>query len=530
MVLASANLYFAILVSARASDSCIPDETSLLQGSKQNLKNVVQHRVGMPLSHETWEGMPPITDPVEATAASWYQPSPPNDRSNGNRMQRVMLENTTYGSHGGRCLDGSMAGYYYGRGTSNLWIIYFQGGGACVGLEDCITASNAWWQGNPTNRFASDTKLGLDLQCSALQGDCAENDLEFKSAHRVFIPYCTGDTHRGQVTTPVNDCGDNDPTTCCEEDGTTPQTCMYHSGHLNFQNILHHIFSNHPDSRNMNEILLTGGSAGGMGVIGNCDWLQTEMNQRGPSLGLPAVEVSCAPVGGWFQPGYADDHPEDPMRGPSLFGDWTAEPRIQTSLETEHASFSASNDAWMTYLSPKCTNAQNPGEEWRCANQVVLHPFIGPRMFITQNKFDIVAIEKRGLPCTEPCSTDQGPEYLKYSGSCLQATLENQTILKPQDGLWLASCADHTENIHHSSSSHSTLVQGVGAREAVTDWFFRRGQLNRKLIDDCVGLLPCNPMCGEDFTTDAWSDPDRDTSCLCAGECGPDDDSDDESS
>eukprot|EP01052_Picozoa_sp_SAG31_P057438 SAG31_NODE_17002_length_687_cov_0.755102_1_plen_98_part_10 len=45
---------------------------------------------------------------------------------------------------GGRCLDGTMAGYYLRRGTDpDLFVIYLKGGGACYDEASCTTRAKS---------------------------------------------------------------------------------------------------------------------------------------------------------------------------------------------------------------------------------------------------------------------------------------------------------------------------------------------------------------------------------------------------
>jgi hypothetical protein len=59
----------------------------------------------------------------------------------GDDLKKVLLDNSDEKTAiGGRCLDGSPAGYYYGppSGTgSGKWSIFLKGGGACYTEEDC---------------------------------------------------------------------------------------------------------------------------------------------------------------------------------------------------------------------------------------------------------------------------------------------------------------------------------------------------------------------------------------------------------
>ena len=55
-------------------------------------------------------------------------------------MRRILLPESTYGATGGRCLDGSMALYYYGEAvnkSSTTWVIELEGGGECHTQADC---------------------------------------------------------------------------------------------------------------------------------------------------------------------------------------------------------------------------------------------------------------------------------------------------------------------------------------------------------------------------------------------------------
>ena len=49
---------------------------------------------------------------------------------------RQLLPSTT--TPGGRCLDGTMAGYFIHKGTDpELFVIYLKGGGACYDEDSC---------------------------------------------------------------------------------------------------------------------------------------------------------------------------------------------------------------------------------------------------------------------------------------------------------------------------------------------------------------------------------------------------------
>ena len=124
-------------------------------------------------------------------------------------MQLVLLQHGAAGSPGGLCLDGSLAGFYYGRpnGTehgsdhSNAnatqdWVLSLDGGGACYTEEDC--------------KKRAGSKLGSSKDwahsCDGCCPFCGTGPADqFAHAHRVKGPYCTGDTYVGTRTTASNE-------------------------------------------------------------------------------------------------------------------------------------------------------------------------------------------------------------------------------------------------------------------------------------------------------------------------------------
>lgn len=389
----------------------------------------------------------------------------------------------TYGDIGGRCLDGSMAGYYYGRPAENvnsqLWVIHLQGGGACHDREYCekeaedVATSNGWgetWQ--PIHERDGDF-LTTDT----------ESNPRFADAHHVRVPYCTEDTHAGQVVAPTDGCDASDPN-CVDQWG------LYFSGHLNFKNILHHILSHELASQDMTQILLTGNSAGAAGVLHNCDFLQDFLNEF---FGVAQVQVSCVPVGGFFFPGFTADH-ADTAQAPSTYADFSATPPMVTHWDemTPHI-----NALWQKYLPSTCTNhASFQDEPWKCGTATAIYQAIQRPTFVVQNQFDKNWLGfNLGMPVSHH-KTCPGQRFMQYVGSAMNATVSvfnDRVTAGHNDGLFLASCLDHGEGIQYG---FDTLVKGFSSKDAINSWFFDAG-VPRVLQDDCESSWggPCNPSC-----------------------------------
>jgi len=467
--------------------------------------------------------LPAFTQPTEHTAA----PAPGDGHDN--RMQLQILDETIYGHIGGRVLDGSMAHYYYGHGSGDLLVLDMDEGGICFGpdsAEGVQDGCEGWFTRAQTNvyRRNSGTGIGLGPRYEYWEGrGLTHNDnpdwgKSGAGAHRVFVPYLSGDTFMGQVVSPTNPCrpqsGDNGEYLIPD----MKQCGLHFSGHLILRNIMHHILSNQPGSRQLTRILLTGASAGGRASAHNCDWLQDFMDTYGPGLGMQAVEVSCAPIAGFFLPGYTADHPEDPRQMLTPYPSWILD--RPTPLQEERYFFSTNLAMFNAYLHPACRLAQDPNEEWWCSHGHVVHEFITSRIHYTQNKYDNDFMRMSHFPAgadlwqswmgPEPedsRETCQGQRYLKYFGDAYEASMRDVISTKSEDGLFLVSCFDHVWNLRHMESdalkSHPangfgpSVVQGVDSLTAVTDWFFKTDLHPRVIVDDCesVSGAPCNPTC-----------------------------------
>ena len=70
--------------------------------------------------------------------------------SNAGDLRLTLLSDTLPATSGGRCMDGSMAGYYFRQGAADTFVIYMHGGGACSNETECKSwakkkgSSNNW--------------------------------------------------------------------------------------------------------------------------------------------------------------------------------------------------------------------------------------------------------------------------------------------------------------------------------------------------------------------------------------------------
>ena len=250
-------------------------------------------------------------------------------------MTLQLLPTTMPASAGGRCSDGTMAGYYLHEGTDpDLFVIYLKGGGACYDEASCqkrakgALGSSSYWAATMAGK-------------GAYSADCAANP-DFCAATHVFVPYCTGDCHAGNNTSP-----------------SASSWELYFDGHANFAAIIAELKQQHGLAA-AKKVLLTGGSAGGIGTFKNVDFLATL---------LPGAVVKGAPEAGWFFPAAL------PTDLPNIYrpSDWAhfanGTHGNPSSVNNSQAAF-VQGELWQSQglYPPACVEQQKPNEWWACGS------------------------------------------------------------------------------------------------------------------------------------------------------------------
>lgn len=378
-------------------------------------------------------------------------------------LQKQLLPGTT------RCLDNSPAGYYFGKGAadSTVWVINLQGGGSCKEESDCLSRSKGRLgssKGWPPTDSGEHSPFLLP--------DPAANP-DFHDANRVYVAYCSGDHHSGN-----------------QSKADTSTWGLWFTGKANLLAIVNDLKARHGMNR-ATHVLLTGESAGAVGTFYNADPLVEWMG--------PAVTTKAAPVSGWFFPAETGD-----------FGGTATPHKIAWNPPSSYASFvTGAVGGWDNVSSAqyhaehkkrlnleypgRCTEA-NSGAPFVCDTMDTLYKFIAAPLFVIENVFDKNAVEtQEGMPVTMPNAlNDTQKAYLRYYGAAAKLSVAQVPTSTKHDGLFLASCLDHTENF---GASANTTVQGTTFVPLVGDWFFGRNKLPHVVRDDC-GDLPCNPTCG----------------------------------
>lgn len=208
-----------------------------------------------------------------------------------------------YEPEGATCSDGSPWAFYVEFSeTSENVVIYFMGGGGCWDYESCVggSARGATNLGEPLpddyanehtrfNLGGSELAIGVNQVYPLLNRDPSVSPMA--DWNKVFVPYCTGDTYAGAITT-----------TYADPNGVAPSVEFQHQGHTNvlaMTAMLNQMFSAVP------KLFVGGCSAGGVGAMTNYYFIRSGiggvergylLNDSGPLFPSQAATSRSLPL------------------------------------------------------------------------------------------------------------------------------------------------------------------------------------------------------------------------------------------
>src|SRR6218665_1939535 len=152
------------------------------------------------------------------------------------------------------CSDGSEFAIFVRRGTSKKLVIYFSGGGACWDDNSCgqpISLMSAFdGDSRELKAFYLPSLIRFFPRAIGGMGDNENPANPFHDWNFVFIPYCTGDLHIGNITNNYI------------FDGKKFE--IYHNGRNNSLSALEWVFANFKET---DKIMVAGESAGAYGSV-----------------------------------------------------------------------------------------------------------------------------------------------------------------------------------------------------------------------------------------------------------------------
>lgn len=364
----------------------------------------------------------------------------------------VMLTDPT-----AKCLDGTQAGYYVQQAKNlsnvNQWVLYLEGGGECDTESACQAQT---YSSLGSSKYFAPTS---DSSSWYLASDYCPYNPDLCGWNHARDPYCTQDLHAGQIENP--------------DDSTWG---LYFSGHLVFKAMLDALDQPPYNLADATDIILSGTSAGGIGVWMNLDYLAER---------YPQARVTGATIAGhYFYATYYDgvNHTQ-----PGTMGDFR-EPAMSSTYTLYNA-----------FVDETCKEAyESRGlSAGACLLSNNSLPYIKSDAYVVQSQTDSVVLT--GHDTWPEAYMDMEPErefmeqWHQNMTTALRPMMEAQLEGRPRYGVFAAACY-----IHGGFTHSAPLINGLSYNQAFSRFYFDKNTENDnpelyKLMDDC-GLM-CNPTC-----------------------------------
>ncbi|XP_031334344.1 palmitoleoyl-protein carboxylesterase NOTUM-like isoform X2 [Photinus pyralis] len=306
-----------------------------------------------------------------------YETSEIKDNEETRLLKKVFLSNRSI-----TCNDGSQAGFYLRKShSSKTWIIYLEGGWYCFDQQTC---RNRWLR---QRHFMTSSQWPETRNEGGILSPNEEENPFWWNANHVFVPYCTSDSWSGSRK--------------------SRDEMFTFMGTLIVQQVVKDLVP--LGLKNSTKLLLTGSSAGAVGVMINLDPTRALLNDV---LNLKQIEVRGVADSGWF----LDRTPYAPTLRPAVDA-------IRKGMQLWHAKV------------PKRCRKIYGSEPWNCYFGYRLYPTLKTPLFIFQWLFDEVQMnaDNVGAPVTK-----QQWDYIHKMGDALRQSFENVSAV------FAPSCISHS--------------------------------------------------------------------------------------
>ena len=311
----------------------------------------------------------------------------------GRHVPPTFLDHST----GAACLDGSPYAFYFvpSLNNSTKWTVSIQGGGWCYNEEACHARSKG--------PLGSSNYFPKTSSCSCMNQHGQAND-----CNCIFMPYCDGASFSGHRPNPWPVPG-------------PAGSVLWFRGLLNLDQTIQYAIAKLGMGAAL-ELVVTGGSAGGLSTFLHTDRVSARVRQAAPQL----QKVRAAPVVGFF---------------------------------LDHADFahdSSNYTAYMKYiyhmqalsagaLLPECL-AAFPAAPHYCFMSPHMQRFVKTPFFMFNSKYDSWQLRNiLQVPCyykdQHPCPEHQQQAVLQYGRDFMNqfAVVRNEH----RNGAFITSCVCH---------------------------------------------------------------------------------------
>eukprot|EP00038_Savillea_parva_P009105 m.181293 g.181293 ORF g.181293 m.181293 type:complete len:413 (-) comp15219_c0_seq1:237-1475(-) len=372
----------------------------------------------------------------------------------------VFLTDAQSKAKGAVCLDGTNPVMYIGKAntteSANKWVLYFKGGGWCYDEDSC--ASRAKSPLGSTAHVASDFSFG-----GVDSDDAAVNPL-MASWNHVVLWYCDGASFSGDKTEPYYY-------------AKTNQT-LYFRGKRVMDAMIETLMTEH-GLDTAEEVLVSGGSAGGLSTYLHADYVGTKMP---PSV----KKFKAAPNSGFFLL-------HDTYSGQSLY---------PNELEYVYHMQNSSGG-----VNPSCAAAlKGTPDAWRCIFANYSYAYSSTPMFPLQSALDswqMGNIFQLPGSCTkgqfDNCTPAEIDALNGYASDLVNDYQRTAKWNRPGEGGFVESCLEHVAAQGNNFDVYT--INGVTEVDAFTKWWQSDNEpASNHWYWPCklssTAPHQCNPTCG----------------------------------
>jgi len=352
-------------------------------------------------------------------------------------------------------------------------VIHFMGGGECASKDECDArleqnlGSSRYWPDSVNFTAAHDDKpdgwwdsyeqsitQDWGLYGWWLLDDSNKTNPDMHGWNHVFMPYCSQDLWSGQQHNPVTPNGKGP---AAADEG------YVYAGHLIFRAILDALDAEGlPDA---DTIVLSGNSAGGMGMWLHLDWVAGRYEQ---------AEVVGLSIAGYYTWNQAYDGPH------------AADPKTELPDFSED-SFEGYVELWDAFMDADCEDKQP--HRWWCIVAHYALPYVSSRVYIVQAQTDRIVLQMHCRIPTNPFLWDDGIRaYIHGWHHNMSAALLHAVQAPGQHGVFSAACFRHD-----AFMVKSPLINGINFKQAFVQWLTAPKTGSYIYFDDCGEF--CNPSC-----------------------------------
>jgi len=327
---------------------------------------------------------------------------------------------------GAKCLNGDAPTFEIIRNSSSSsWVLFLEGGGWCYGVTedkaktDCAHKGGFVW---PPTSEASQEMLGEEASTtSADKGGIMSQDPlvnpDFHTWNKVFMHYCDRSSFGGSRT---------DPIAVSTPQGTPAKLWM--RGRNNFDGLVSYLQTD-LGMGDATEVILSGGSAGGLAVFYNLDHLATLLPE--------GVRLTGFPDAGFF------------LDAQNVQGEYLYRSYFQSADPVWNVTGSGGTNL-------KCL-AAHTDEKWKCLMAPYIAPHIETPFFVMNSAYDawqmshVLQTQCIPAPNRGPCSADQNATMQSFHDKFVK-DIASVTDGKPKNGVYVDSCYVHEQNVNYCSN------------------------------------------------------------------------------